>query len=108
MPPVGENIRLARIRKKLSQQNMADELNITQAAYSKLERDETKMDIDRIYEIAEILEMSPFDLMPKPKYGLSINLNFLEGLPNRLRNLWKRLRGRPVDIELSEIPNPLE
>ena len=102
MAPVGENIRIARIKMKLSQQNMADELNITQAAYSKLERDETRMDLDRIYEIAEILKMSPFELMPKPKYGKGINLSFFENMPQRIRNAWKSFKEEKLLSRISE------
>ena len=94
MAPIGENIRLARLRKNYSQQNMADELNISQAAYSKLERDETVMSLERIYEIAEILEISPFSLMPKPKYGLNINLQSFLDLPRKIRSFWKK-KGTP-------------
>lgn len=70
---IGEKIRLIRINKGLSQQYMAFELDISQAAYSKMERDEILISLPRLYEIAEIFKMSPFELMPKPKYGSGLN-----------------------------------
>jgi len=73
MGNIGEKIRIRRLTKNYSQEYMAFMLEISQAAYSNLERDETEMTIKRIYEIAEILEMSPFELMPKPKFGISFN-----------------------------------
>lgn len=48
-------------------------LEISQAAYSNLERNETEMTVTRVFEIAEIFEMSPFELMPKPKFGSGIH-----------------------------------
>ena len=42
---------------------MAHKLSISQRAYSKIERDEIKIDWDRINEISSILEISPVDLI---------------------------------------------
>ena len=79
MKNIGDRIREQRLAKKYSQFYMAFLLDISQAAYSKIERNETKLSLPRIYEIAEALEISPFILMPKPKYGTGINyLSLLE------------------------------
>ena len=47
---------MERLRLNLSQQNMADELNITIAAYSNLERGVTEISISRLAVIATILQ----------------------------------------------------
>lgn len=60
---VAEKIRLARLAKNLSQQNMADELNITVAAYSNIERGVTDISVTRLYQIAGILELFIEDLL---------------------------------------------
>ena len=60
---VEEKIRLARLAKNLSQQNMADELNITVAAYSNIERGVTDISVTRLYQIAGILELFIEDLL---------------------------------------------
>ncbi|MEN9998566.1 MAG: hypothetical protein RI922_1556 [Bacteroidota bacterium] len=60
---VAEKIRLARLAKNLSQQNMADELNITVAAYSNIERGITDISVTRLYQIAGILELFVEDLL---------------------------------------------
>jgi len=73
MKNIGDRIREQRLAKNYSQFYMAFLLGISQAAYSKIERNETKLSLLRIYEIAEALEISPFILMPKPKYGTGIN-----------------------------------
>lgn len=52
---IGNRIRLARVTKGLSQQNIADELGLTVASYSNIERGVTDITISRLYEIAEIL-----------------------------------------------------
>jgi transcriptional regulator with XRE-family HTH domain len=53
---VADKIRMERLRLNLSQQNMADELGITIAAYSNLERGVTEISISRLAIIATILQ----------------------------------------------------
>ena len=50
------NIREIRKEKGISHEAMAVNLGISQAAYTKLENKETKLTVDRLYKIAEILE----------------------------------------------------
>jgi len=42
---------------------MANMLDISQAAYTKIERYQTKLPFDRMYKIAEILEVDVSDLL---------------------------------------------
>jgi transcriptional regulator with XRE-family HTH domain len=56
---IGNRIRKLRLSKEYSQQNMADELNITSSAYSKIERGVTDTSISRLEAIAEILGVKP-------------------------------------------------
>lgn len=60
---LAERIRFTRIQLGLSQQNVADELNLTVAAYSNIERGVTDINITRLYEIATILKTSVMDLL---------------------------------------------
>jgi transcriptional regulator with XRE-family HTH domain len=77
METIGDKIRILRLTKNYSQEYMAFMLEISQAAYSKLERNETEFTVPRIYAIAEILEVSPFKLMPPPKHDTGINQDFI-------------------------------
>jgi transcriptional regulator with XRE-family HTH domain len=89
MNDVGEKIRLQRLTKNYSQEYMAFALDISQAAYSKIERGETVLTLPRVYEIAEILEVSPFAFMPKPKYGTAIAITYYKTMA-KLRRFWQR------------------
>lgn len=62
---LAEKIRSNRLTKNYSQEYMANELQISQNAYSKLERGETEFSVKRLYEIAFILEMPIYDLLPE-------------------------------------------
>lgn len=60
---VAANIKSRRTELHISQTQMANLLNITQNAYSKIEITKTKMSVERLYEIAEILKISPQELL---------------------------------------------
>lgn len=57
--------RIKEIRKEkgISHEAMAFDLGISQVAYSKLEKNETKLNVDRLYKIAEILDTKVSDLL---------------------------------------------
>ena len=60
---VAEKIRLTRLTKNLSQQNVADEIGLTVAAYSNIERGITDISITRLFQIAEVLKANPFSFL---------------------------------------------
>ena len=95
MHDVGEKIRIQRLIKGYSQEYMGFMLDISQAAYSKIERNETELTIRRIYEIAEILEISPFTLLPPPKHGTAITIAWYKTIA-KLRNFWRSARARKL------------
>ena len=64
---VAERIRIARLSKGLSQQNLADEMGVTVAAYSNIERGITDVSVNRVYQIAAILNISPLSLLVEHK-----------------------------------------
>lgn len=63
MKKITDNIFKIRISKGFSHEYMAERLQITQPAYSNIEKNRTKLTIDRIYKIAEILETSIEDIL---------------------------------------------
>ena len=60
---IGEKIRICRLQKSYSQEFMAFSLSISQNAYSKIEREQTELTVKRLYEIAELLNISVFELL---------------------------------------------
>ena len=57
-----------RKEKGISHEAMAFDLGISQVAYSKIEKNETKLNVDRLYKIAEILDTKVSNLL-----GLEVN-----------------------------------
>jgi transcriptional regulator with XRE-family HTH domain len=59
---VGHKIRKVRELRSLTQEKMANELGMTTSGYSRIERGEVKLSIDRLERIAEVLGVQPIDL----------------------------------------------
>lgn len=70
----GTKIRLARQKKGLSQENMAQVLGITQPAYSHIERNAGSLTIERLQKIAQYLEVSIAELLSE---GSTNNADFM-------------------------------
>lgn len=60
---IAEKIRLTRIKKGLSQENMADMLKISTTAYGDIERNKTELTIPRLMRIAQVLDLGFAELM---------------------------------------------
>ncbi len=58
-----EKIRIARFSNGYTQNYMAIQLGISQRAYSKIECGHTKLTVDRLKVIAEILEVEVYELI---------------------------------------------
>lgn len=69
---IRQNIRDIRESKKLTQQDMAERLNLSVTGYSKIERGETELTAKRLYQIAEALEIGLYDLVPNTNDGVVV------------------------------------
>jgi transcriptional regulator with XRE-family HTH domain len=63
MPDVLIRVRRLRELCDLSQDEVADKLNMTQGAYSRLENGKTRLDIDPLEEIARLYGFTHIDLL---------------------------------------------
>lgn len=64
---VNDKIRSIRTQKKLSQASVAEQLDISTNAYSKIERGETTPSLERIQQIANIFQIDIIDLLNSDK-----------------------------------------
>lgn len=91
MDQIGERIRKIRTDKGYSQEYMAFKLNMSQSAYSSMERGVTEITSRRLCQIAELLEVPPTKFLPESKYSLHINLLTLTAEIRRIQKLWRRV-----------------
>ena len=65
-----ENLRKARLAKKISQKELADELGVTTATISRYESGERKLPVETAKRIAEILGVDWYTLFDEEEQGL--------------------------------------
>jgi transcriptional regulator with XRE-family HTH domain len=63
MEKIGNRIRKIRELRNYTQKHMADQLGISQKAYSNIENDETDLSISRLSQIALILDLEIIDIL---------------------------------------------
>ena len=63
MTKFAERLRAARLRKGLTQQQMADRLNIHRTAYTKYETTDVEPSLTTFREIVRILDVDPMELL---------------------------------------------
>ena len=98
----GEKIRALRKKRKLTQTDMSSALNISQRAYSKIENDEVQLKIDRLEEIAKLLNIETKELLPnlpnqnfeKVTYSQIGNGSFINQTTNKERELYEKIISR--------------
>lgn len=76
---IGNKIKNIRELKNLTQEYVAEKLDISQAAYSKLESGETKVSKEKLVQIAEALEVTPEDIKSFDSKKYFNNVGNVEG-----------------------------
>ncbi len=60
----GQRVRSIRVSKNISQEKLALSCNLDRSYMGRIERGEVNPTLDRLYEIAQALEVQPCDLLP--------------------------------------------
>jgi transcriptional regulator with XRE-family HTH domain len=95
---LGEKIRLARVTKGLSQQNVADELGLTVASYSNIERGVTDITVTRLYEISNVLGVTISEFIPE------LSATMANEMPGSYTTNWKsKIDNLQIQIDKHEL-----
>lgn len=62
---VGEKMRVYRSIKNYTQEYMADQIKVSQSTYAKLENGQTFLTVERLLEVATVLDVSVYELLPE-------------------------------------------
>lgn len=84
----GERIRLLRLQRGYSQENMADLLHLSTTAYGDIERGKTELTLSRLEQIAEVLDLSVTELLTEE----AITAQPVEVIDNERRHELETLR----------------
>jgi transcriptional regulator with XRE-family HTH domain len=101
MENVVNKIREFRTKKGYSHETMAHELHMSQPAYSKIEKNETKLSVERLFEIAKILETPVeqfLEINPNNIYHQTITDNSVGY--QEVQNLYQDNKDKTDKIEL--------
>ena len=71
----GEKIKLIREMRGFSQENVAAKLGIAQNAYSRIETNQTKLDSKVLVQLADILGVSPMDILSSQPAIINLQSN---------------------------------
>ncbi len=104
MENVINKIRDFRKKKGYSHEYMAHELHMSQVAYSKIEKSETKLSVERLFRIAEILGTSIeefLDINPNNIYNQTLNHDNVTVIAHQeVQNLYQDNKDKSEKIEL--------
>jgi len=62
---LGTQIKVVRIKRDLSQQEVAARVNITPSYMSRIENGSISTSVEKLYRIAQAMECEPAELLPK-------------------------------------------
>ena len=104
---VNEKIRLVRESKGLTQEEVADKLQMSGNGYGDIERGETDIKLSRLYQLAEFYEMKPAEFFePSDKTNVNFKGNkqyknhFYIGSQNETETLKFVIEQKDKEIEL--------
>lgn len=72
---IHEKIRILREFNKFTQEEIAEKLSISTSGYSKIERGETRLNIERLQQLADIFQVNIFDLMTQSNNNIIYEIN---------------------------------
>lgn len=72
---VNEKIKNYREQNKWSQEDMANQLQMSPSAYAKIERGETRLHLDKLQKIAQVFNIDLFELMTMDGKNIILNIN---------------------------------
>ena len=72
---IGDRIQKCRTEKRLTQEDLAKQLDLTRTSIVHIEKGRQKVPLDKLYHMSEILEVDLYDLLPpirksKDRHGL--------------------------------------
>lgn len=101
MKTLGEKFRILRQKRGVNQKAMADLLEISIPAYSKLETSITDPNFSRINQIAEVHKLTLRELLDVGEEGISEQTQLIDQLKlkvSELENTVIRLQGKLIDL----------
>lgn len=107
---IGEKIKKLREFRNFTQDYMAKSLEMTQAGYSRIERDEVDLNVTRLQQIAKLLNVEMGEVLGFNTQNLSFNTNANDNCivyQNQTQNLLESER-KQYEVRLAEKDKEIE
>lgn len=94
-------VRDARLKKNLSQEQIAHILNISQSKYSRLEKGEISFDINELSTLIDVLEINPLEVLDfTEKQQVFINSSYSGNINSKINGIDKEAIRKLIQEEL--------
>ena len=101
---IGEKIRFMRLLKGLSQEDMAEKLEISLNAFGRIERNETDLNLSRLTQITTVLETSLTELLSIGERTLNYKNTFTNSIVGNPVNAYMNSEHKILnDLEKAEM-----
>lgn len=102
-----EKIKLLRTQRNMSQEDMANKLNLSLSGYRKIENGSSRITQERIEKLAEILEIPPYELIPQ-QWSQGTTLNNYGNINDNASQLMNRIyTASEIEAELKLLQQQL-
>ena len=96
-------VRDARLKKNLSQEQIAHILNISQSKYSRLEKGEISFDINELSSLIDVLELNPLEVLDfTEKQQVFINSSYSGNINSKINGIDKEAIRKLIQEELKK------
>lgn len=95
---IHDKIRFIREQQHMTQEEMAEKLNLSASAYSKMERGETKLHYEKLQQVANIFHMNLTDLIGLNERNIALLIT-----ESGSNNSAQCFSGGATDIELEKL-----
>jgi len=96
---IGDNIRIARVKKGLPASTVAVDLGVSHTAYGRYESNQVDVRTEQVFKLAEILEVTVAELMGLPtEKNIEVLEAELAACKEENRILWKRTANYLEDV----------
>lgn len=97
---VNEKIRLLREKNHLTQEDMANRLQLSTNGYANIERGETKLTFERLEQIAQIFDIDVTELV---SYGEQNAINYVHSTSNHSLNIVGQASNELLEAEIVKL-----
>lgn len=100
---INEKLRQLREENHWSQEEMAERMNMSPSGYAKIERGETKLNLDKLQNIAQIFNIDIIELMNNDGKSVVFHMNGNNGCSDSVANYYQSTNNEVLVKEIEHL-----